>query len=510
MTVRTENTIRRWTCALALALAAAVCVAPRASAQTLTNADIVRMVQAKLGDDVIISEIKHSTCSFDTSPTALIKLKEAGVSDTVLEAMTEAARGGGRPAVAASSESALPSAFGFYIVDRGVLRGLELVNVTTRMGLIAGAAIGGTNGYAVDGLVGNPPISVHDRAPIIIAYGQNIDVNTLRLSELTYVSTMKAYQFNILGTQPAFFRNVYGRGYNDTVQVGLWRPDGQVSISVEPVDGKPGMYRLIPNSALGPGRYSLYEAGALHGANMIFASPSGRQSQAFYFGIGSPSSGQPAGSAPASPNSSASPPAPVADSCTDYNSCLRAGFSAENASDWQASIDDFHTAASKSPTSPLPWALVGGTYLQTGQIEKFSQSWDKVLKLGGSVGFDAWHQLAFSTERGGFQVSASLVSFTDQKGKTVFAAPPAEVKVIGAYRIESQAYLHLRIAGRNYNIVPVPFKVACQVQLTVQCPTQGVTEQQRLTRYIAQAIPRLAAGTLGPRQSPPAPAGRPH
>jgi hypothetical protein len=47
----------------------------------------MKMVQAKLADAVIVAKVKSSTCKFDTSTDALILLKGAGVSDTVLEAM---------------------------------------------------------------------------------------------------------------------------------------------------------------------------------------------------------------------------------------------------------------------------------------------------------------------------------------------------------------------------------------------------------------------------------------
>jgi hypothetical protein len=53
----------------------------------LTNNDVVKMVKAKLGDGIILSKIKTSACNFDTSVDALVKLKEAGVSDPVIQAM---------------------------------------------------------------------------------------------------------------------------------------------------------------------------------------------------------------------------------------------------------------------------------------------------------------------------------------------------------------------------------------------------------------------------------------
>jgi hypothetical protein len=59
----------------------------------LTNDDIVSFVRAGLSDALIVSVIQKSPTRFDLGAEALIKLKEAGVSNTVIEAMV---RGGGR------------------------------------------------------------------------------------------------------------------------------------------------------------------------------------------------------------------------------------------------------------------------------------------------------------------------------------------------------------------------------------------------------------------------------
>jgi hypothetical protein len=63
--------------------------APQDSA--LTNADLINMVQAKVGDELIIAKIKSSPSNFDTSIDAILKLKAAGVSDAVIRAMVDAA-----------------------------------------------------------------------------------------------------------------------------------------------------------------------------------------------------------------------------------------------------------------------------------------------------------------------------------------------------------------------------------------------------------------------------------
>jgi len=65
---------------------------------TLTNSGVMRMSKAHLGDGIIISKIKASACNFDTSVDALVKLKEAGVSDPVIQAMQDASPPDGNPA----------------------------------------------------------------------------------------------------------------------------------------------------------------------------------------------------------------------------------------------------------------------------------------------------------------------------------------------------------------------------------------------------------------------------
>src|SRR6266851_3356104 len=58
----------------------------------LTNSDVVGMVKAGIGAEIVIAKIKTASCSFDTSPTALKELKVAGVPDSVILAMVQAPR----------------------------------------------------------------------------------------------------------------------------------------------------------------------------------------------------------------------------------------------------------------------------------------------------------------------------------------------------------------------------------------------------------------------------------
>jgi hypothetical protein len=60
------------------------------SQKPLTNADIVDMVASKLGDQIVLNAIRDAKArAFDLTPSGLIGLKRAGVSDAVIVAMQQ-------------------------------------------------------------------------------------------------------------------------------------------------------------------------------------------------------------------------------------------------------------------------------------------------------------------------------------------------------------------------------------------------------------------------------------
>ncbi len=65
--------------------------------QPLTNADVLRMVEAKLAPEVIVEKIKSSPCDFDTSPEALRGLKDAGIPDALLLVLVMSPKGNAQP-----------------------------------------------------------------------------------------------------------------------------------------------------------------------------------------------------------------------------------------------------------------------------------------------------------------------------------------------------------------------------------------------------------------------------
>lgn len=64
---------------------------PQETKKLLTNADVVKLLENGFGDEQIIRTIEASSSQFNISADALIELKKAGVSQTVISAMLKAA-----------------------------------------------------------------------------------------------------------------------------------------------------------------------------------------------------------------------------------------------------------------------------------------------------------------------------------------------------------------------------------------------------------------------------------
>jgi hypothetical protein len=82
--------------------------AAKTTPAALTNRDIIRMVKAKLSDDVIAGKIKGSKTRFDTSVDGLVQLRDAGVSDRVIALMMNPAAEGTEAPAGSSAKTPAP------------------------------------------------------------------------------------------------------------------------------------------------------------------------------------------------------------------------------------------------------------------------------------------------------------------------------------------------------------------------------------------------------------------
>jgi hypothetical protein len=83
---------------------------PPAAPAPMTNQDVIKLVKAKISEDLIIAKIKKSKTRFDVSVDGLVALKEAGVSDSLIAVMMDpSAPAAPPPAPPAAPASAAPA-----------------------------------------------------------------------------------------------------------------------------------------------------------------------------------------------------------------------------------------------------------------------------------------------------------------------------------------------------------------------------------------------------------------
>lgn len=107
-----------------------------ALAAPLGNEDVIRMVRGGLSDATVIQAIDAAEPAFDTSPDALVKLKQAGVSEAVIQRMLARAA----PAAAAACKDC-------GVVD--AVRQIDKPGTGSGVGAVAGGVTGAVIGRNV-------------------------------------------------------------------------------------------------------------------------------------------------------------------------------------------------------------------------------------------------------------------------------------------------------------------------------------------------------------------------
>jgi hypothetical protein len=96
---------------LLIALCAGLFAAQAAFAAPIRNADVAKLLEAGMPDEVVVQAIANGEPHFDTSAEALISLKNKGASPAVLKAMLNPAAAGKK---SAGRSSAMPAAASGY------------------------------------------------------------------------------------------------------------------------------------------------------------------------------------------------------------------------------------------------------------------------------------------------------------------------------------------------------------------------------------------------------------
>jgi hypothetical protein len=140
-----------------LALGCALFFASPAAAETLTNATVIQLVQAGIGNDAVIAKIKATDGKYGLGTDDLIALKTAGVPGDVIAAMIA---GPAKPATATAMsltaiDPMVPHPSGLYLIDTPANRVNRIDPTVSNQ-----AKTGGIFGYALTGGIASMSIKV--------------------------------------------------------------------------------------------------------------------------------------------------------------------------------------------------------------------------------------------------------------------------------------------------------------------------------------------------------------
>jgi outer membrane lipoprotein SlyB len=130
------------------------------SAAAMSNDDVIKMVKGGLGEATVLQVIGNAEPGFDTSPDALVRLKQNGVSDRIIQQVVakQSAAPSGLAPLPAQAAPGQPVAAATpppqTCADCGTITNVKEVKKkgsASGVGALTGALIGGGLGYAVGG-----------------------------------------------------------------------------------------------------------------------------------------------------------------------------------------------------------------------------------------------------------------------------------------------------------------------------------------------------------------------
>lgn len=230
--------MKRLLCGVAILVLCLVALNVSASEKPLTNDDVVAMIKAGLGDDLVIAKIGAAReLSLDTSPEALIKLRKEGVSKAVLDAMI---RGGGSGSAAPDRQKPVRTKTGVRLVTKE--REYDLMS-------IAGEE-SSTNAYVMVLLWNNYPglhaeVRTKDHEPYLLVQSDKSPTGRYYLVRLDSNDRSSDRSLK-MGREGMFTARSIGH------------PDNTWTIAFEATQEREGLWRLKPKTSLKPDEYGLW------------------------------------------------------------------------------------------------------------------------------------------------------------------------------------------------------------------------------------------------------------
>lgn len=262
------------------------CAVPMsASAETLTNATVVTLVKAGLGDEAVIAKIKATPNQFDLSTEQVIALKQQGVPSPVIAAMLDSGNSATSAKAVASIDSPdwrVPHPAGIYLMtgagDAAKMARIDptTANQTKTGGMLGYALTGGLASIKMKSVIPNRNARVRgagvrpefyfyfDEATTSLSHGANTgswiagpaatitspnEFTLVRFEEKDNRREARVGSFSIAGAK-----------------AGVMDKD-RIAFTYDRV--APGVFRVRPEADLAPGEYGfLYSMSAGAGTGM--------------------------------------------------------------------------------------------------------------------------------------------------------------------------------------------------------------------------------------------------
>lgn len=164
--------------------------------ELIRNQDLFQMASAGFSEETIIIAINSKPSDFDTSIEALVKLKEGGLGELVIQAVMDAASGRLRP-FGGLVTTGLPTDIGVYLRRDGEIREVEPEVLTWKTGGVMKSFLtsGLTKGH-INGVVsGNrSPLQTSQGAEFIIVCPEGVSVVEYQLLKMVVKKNRREFR----------------------------------------------------------------------------------------------------------------------------------------------------------------------------------------------------------------------------------------------------------------------------------------------------------------------------
>ena len=220
---------------------------PALAEDVLTNQDVVKMVSAGLGEEIVIAKIKEAAhVNFRLEVDDLVGLKQAGLSEGVIHAMLER----NRPAPQ-DSETRMQKNLGMEIIEVSLKTGDHETPLIFVRGEMSSAGFMGYGATFMNfpGLQSKARTS--DKHPALLVKSSTaLTGGHYFLGKLDSDTKNGVRSLKVLAGRRGFKESFENRGYLS--------PDPEWTVPFEVVEESPGLWRITLKSALEPGEYGWY------------------------------------------------------------------------------------------------------------------------------------------------------------------------------------------------------------------------------------------------------------